>query len=441
MAANANMPVTGGEEEKGGWTIGNAYVVFLLTMAYAFNFFDRLLISTLLPLIKADLELSDTELGLVTGLAFVLIYATMGIPVARLADKYSRKVILGVGFTFWSAMTFLTGYVNSFWQLAATRFLMGAGESAGTPPSTSMLSDLMNDKARPLAFSIMVSGTSISSLFLLPAAGWIGQEYGWRIAYFLAGGAGLFFGLLILLTVKEPKRGQFEKKSSVKDDAKPAFGISMSFLLKRKTFVYATLGAALVTISYYAHIVWSAAFMLRVHDLNVAESATLLGPVRGIAGLTGAIVGSFLITRLRKSDDRWSVWLPAICATLVGLMQFLFLFGSTIPVVTIGAGLDSFFMTMMVPLMSLLFIQVMPPSIRTLGMALYVLAIALVGQIVGPLGVGALNDYLNAELGDLAIRYSMAATAVIGVIAGPIMVLAAKTLTRDVKTKEDWTGV
>ena len=330
MLTSDQTPVseTSDTGSDGGWSIGTAYTVFLLTMAYAFNFFDRLLISTLLPLIQQDLEVSDTQLGIVTGFAFVLVYAIMGIPIARLADRYSRKLILGIGFTFWSAMTFVTGYVNNFWQLAATRFLMGAGESAGTPPSTSLLSDLMNDKTRPLAFSIMVSGTAISSLVLTPAAGWIGQLYGWRVAYFIAGAVGIFFGILILLTAKEPKRGQFEKKSSISEGTKPAFKISMSFLLGQRTFVYATMGAALVTISYYAHIVWSSTFMLRVHGLNVAESASLLGPVRGLAGLTGAIAGGALLTRLCKIDERWSVWLPAACATLVGITQFLFLFGA-----------------------------------------------------------------------------------------------------------------
>jgi MFS family permease len=429
-------------QEEGGWTLRSTYALALLTLAYAFNFFDRLLISLLFPLIQADLKLTDTQLGLITGVVFVLIYAIMGIPIARMADRHSRKVIIGIGFTFWSGMTFATGFVSNVWQLAATRFLMGAGEAAGTPPSTSLLSDLFDKARRPLAFSIMVSGTALSGLVLTPAAGWIAHVHGWRAAYFAAGAAGMILGLLMLVTLREPVRGRFERRAAVDPTApaKPPFGVSLRFLLARRTFVFATLGAALVTISFYAHVVWSTTFMLRVHGLDVAQSASLLGPIRGVSGLAGALTGGVVLGWLRRRDERWNVWLPALCFALIGLSQYVFLFGATVPIAALGAAMDSFAASMMVPLMSLLLITVMPPEVRSFGMALYVLVIAILGQIIGPLGVGALNDMMASVWHQEAIRYSMAVTALIGVIAGPVMLMAGRYLADDVAHAQQWSG-
>ncbi|NLR73442.1 MFS transporter [Novosphingobium sp. ERN07] len=412
----------------------------LLTLAYAFNFFDRLLISLLFPLIQKDLGLTDTELGLITGVVFVLVYAILGIPVGRLADRYSRKVIIGVGFTFWSAMTFATGFVGNVWHMMATRFLMGAGESAGTPPSTSMLSDLFDQARRPLAFSILVTGTAISSLVLTPIAGWIGHVYGWRQAYFAAGAAGMVLGLLILLTVREPARGRFDGEQAVAPEDKPPLRASFSFLFGRRTFVLATIAAALNTVSFHAHLVWGTTFMLRVHGLDVAQSAALIGPIRGITNLVGAIASGVMLGWLQRRDERWGVWLPACCFVTVGVSQFLFLFAPTAALASVGVAISALAEGMMVPLMSLILVRVMPARIRTFGMATYVLIIAIVGQIVGPAGVGALNDALASIWHEEAIRYSMSVTALIGVLAGPAIFLAGKHLRKDAQAASAWSA-
>ena len=424
--------------KDGGWSPSSIYALVLLTLTSAFNFFDRLLISLLFPLIQKDLGLTDTELGLITGVVFVLVYAIMGIPVARLADRHSRKVIIGIGFTFWSSMTLLTAFVTNVWQMAATRFLMGAGESAGTPPSTSMLSDLFDPARRPLAFSIMVSGTAISSLILTPIAGWIGHNYGWREAYIAAGAAGIVLGLMMLFTVREPKRGRFDETGPAEDGERPALGPSFRYLLARRTFVLATIAAALNTISFHAHMVWSTTFMLRVHDMDIAHSAALLGSIRGIAGLAGALVAGVLLAVLQKRDERWSVWLPGVCLATVGLSQFIFLFAPNIPLVGLGVAINTLAEGMMVPLMSLILVQIMPSRIRTFGMATYVLVIAIIGQIVGPVGVGVLNDMLSSVWGDEAIRYSMSVTAIIGTFAGPTLFIAGKYLRKDLDFAREW---
>ncbi|RIV82627.1 MFS transporter [Aurantiacibacter xanthus] len=426
----------------GGWTLGSIYALGMLTLVYAFNYFDRLLISLLFPFIQKDLDLTDTQLGLLTGLIFVLVYSFMGIPIARIADRKSRKVIIGLGFSFWSLMTVLTGFAQNFWHLAATRFLMGAGEAAGTPSSTSMLSDLFNPMKRPIAFSIMVSGTSLSSLVLTPAAGWIAEIHGWRTVYWLAGSIGMVLGLLLLTTVKEPLRGQFDKRDEAEQPMaeleKPAFRESLAFMLRQRTFIFITLSASLLIISFYAYTVWGTTFLVRVHQISVGESASVLGPVRGICGLAGGLTGGVVLARLMRRDTRWQFWLPTICFVIVGLAQYLFLYSSDLWVIAIGAGIDSFAVTMAVPLISLLLVQVMPPEIRTFGMAFYLLANSMLGDIMGPLAVGLMNDSFGAIWGDEAIRYSMSITAAVAVVAGPFMLLAGRYLEADAETARNW---
>ncbi len=422
---------------NGGWTAVSVYTLVMLTITYAFNYFDRLLISLLYPLIREDVPLTDTQFGLITGVAFVLVYAVMGVPVARLADRGSRKLVIGCGFSFWSVMTLLTGFVSNFWQLAATRFLMGVGESSANPSSSSLLTDLFDRKRRPIAFAVMVSGTSISSLLLTPAAGWIAHTHGWRTAYWIAGGVGLFFGLLVMLTVKEPKRGQFDAGGPPPEEKAP-FWDAVFYLLRRRTYIYTTLAASLLIISFYAYIIWNTTFMVRVHHIDVAQSASLLGPIRGAAGLAGGLSSGFILAWLMRRDERWQVWLPALCFVTQGLAQYVFLFSPNLWILGLGAAVDSFAVTMAVPLISLLLVQIMPSRIRTLGMACYFLINSLLGDILGPLGVGILNDQFNAIWGDEAIRYSMAITAGIAIIAGPVLLLAGRHIEEDRKAAENW---
>lgn len=430
-------PSSSADGTAGGWSLLSVYTLIMLTITYAFNYFDRLLISLLYPLIQKDLALTDTQFGLITGVAFVLIYAVMGIPIARLADRGSRKIIIGAGFSFWSLMTLLTGFVSNFWMLAGTRFLMGAGEASANPSSSSLLTDLFDRKRRPIAFAVMVSGTSLSALVMTPAAGWIAHLYGWRTAYWTAGGIGLVFGLLVLLTVKEPRRGQFDAAGQDAGEKAP-FREAVFYLMRRRSYIYTTLAASLLIISFYAYIIWNTTFMVRVHHLDVAQSASLLGPIRGMAGLAGGLSSGFILGWLTRRDERWQVWLPALCFSVEGASQYLFLFSSKLWILAIGAAIDSFSVTMAVPLVSLLLIQVMPPQIRTLGMACYFFINSLLGDILGPLGVGMLNERFNAIWGDEAIRYSMAVTAAIAIIAGPVLLVAGRYLSADRHAAETW---
>ena len=188
------------------WTPRSIYALGLLTLIYAINYFDRSILSLVLPQIKAEMHLSDTALGLVSGFAFVLFYSLLGVPIARLADRTSRRNVLGAGLVFWSLMTSLTGFVVNVWQLAATRFLMGAGEACGVAPSNAMVAAMFSKAQRALALAILSAGSAIAFVVFFPISGWIVDHHGWRTTFIAAGVPGVVLALLLFATVLAPAR-------------------------------------------------------------------------------------------------------------------------------------------------------------------------------------------------------------------------------------------
>lgn len=413
------------------------YALVALTLIYSFNYFDRLLMSLLMPLMKNDIKLTDTQFGLLSGVFFVVIYATAGIPISRLADRGNRKTILSIGFLFWSIVTALTGFVHSFWQLAVTRFLMGVGEATGTPVSSSLIPDLFDVKKRPLAFSIMISGTSISSLLLTPLAGHIAQVYGWRQVYWLSGVTGFLLALVILLTVREPIRGRFEAPVDTNDKRK-TFAESTSFLLKSRSYIYICISASLFIISFYGYIVWGTTFLVRVHHLDVAYIAKVFGPIGGICGLAGGLLSGPIMSQLTRRDERWAIWLPCLCISVYGVSQYVYIAASSLYVIFATSAVSIFSVTMLVPLISVLLTRIIPVEIRTFGMATYFLINSLLGDMIGPLAVGYLNDRFSSAFGSEAIRYSLAITALLSLLSVPVFLLAGRYLGKDIESSTRW---
>jgi MFS family permease len=187
------------------------YVLFLLTIVYALNFIDRQILVVLQESIKLDMGLSDTQLGLLTGFAFAIFYVSVGIPIARLADKGNRKNIVAVAVTVWSGMTVVSGLTQNYFQLLLARIGVGVGEAGGSPPSHSIISDYYPAKERGRAMSLYSMGVYIGILVGYGVGGWINQHYGWRVAFFAVGIPGLLIALLVKFTIREPLRGQYSR--------------------------------------------------------------------------------------------------------------------------------------------------------------------------------------------------------------------------------------
>ena len=405
------------------------YTLAVLTLVSSFNYLDRNLFSIVLESIKAEMHLSDTALGLVGGFAFVMFYSLLGVPIAWLADRFNRRTIIGVGLAFWSLMTALTGLVQNVWQLAATRFLMGAGEASSTAPSNSMLSDLYGRGRRPLVLSIYSCGAGLGTLAGYMMGGWVDQHYGWRAVFLIAGAPGLAVALLLFLTVQEPPRGGAEQRAAAVTSH--SFRETLRYLAGARSYVWLVLGGCLMAVHLYAGIIWGPAFLMRVHGLSPAETGSYMGLIRGPLGLLGVLAGGAAAVRLGRRDERWRVWMPALACMLAAPAEVLFLFGPSLQASIIGLGAATFLTAMHLGPVYAAVLGAARVRMRAVATATFMLFANLFGQTVGPLGVGWLNDVLSGRYGDLAIRYSMLLEAAAALFAGLLFWMAARHIVTD----------
>jgi MFS family permease len=408
---------------SGDWTGASIGALALLTLISTFNYFDRSVLSLVLQLIKKEMHLSDTVLG---GLSSVVaIYAIIGVPVAMLADRWNRRNVVAIGCIFWSAMTFLTGFAANAWQLASARFLMACGESCGVAPSQSMLSDIFSRERLPVAIAIFTCASSLGLIFYSPAAGWIAQHYGWRMTFIVSGIPGAIVGLLFLLTVREPRRHQKTDHARI--------GETLRFLAASPTFWCMVMGAAFMGAYIYGVSAWGAVFLMRVHHLSVQTVGTIISPARGVASAVGLLIGGALASALARRHEGWRCWSAGLWCFLLAPCEALFVF-SDVNAVWIPAMLgSSFFSVMNQPAVYSALIAIARPRMRATAISFNLLGATVVGQLVGPVLIGALNDALQARFGELAVRYSMLVAISCCVIGGACFFAGGFFITRDIE--------
>jgi len=407
------------------------YTLSILTTIYALNYLDRNIFSIVLESIKQELVLSDTALGLLGGLVFAAFYATLGIPIAWLADRYSRRNIITIGLSVWSLMTALTGMATNLWQLAVTRFLMGAGEACGNPPSNSMVADLYDKNRRGTAVSILVSGSSIGVFLGYMLGGWLNELYGWRMVYFLAGVPGIVIALLFWFTVKEPRRGSTE--SGRQSLSASSFRETMAFFLQSKTYLFVVIGGCMMGVHIMGNAIWYPAFLERVHGLRSGEIGTYLAMARGPVGILGIFIGGYLADRLGRRDERWRVWVPALGCLLLAPAELVFLFSDTLWLAITGMIVAGFFTAMHTGPIFAIVLAVARVRMRAMATALFLFFGNMIGQTLGPLGIGYVNDVLTPSLGEHAIRYSLLLGPVSGVLAFILIGMGSRYVSRDIR--------
>ena len=300
-------------------------VLVMLTLVYTFNFIDRQILVILQEPIKADLGLSDAQLGLLTGFSFALVYVTAGIPIAWLADRSNRRNIVAASLAFWSLMTALSGLVQNYAQLLAARLGVGVGEAGGSPPSHSMISDYFPPSSRGTALSFYSMGIYIGVLFGFAAGGWIAENFGWRNAFFVIGIPGIVYALAVLWLVKEPKRGQFDVGGT---PPKASLSETMACLRSRPTFWWISVGCAFTAFVSYGNGNFMPSFLIRNHGLSLAEVGAILGLISGLSGAAGTFLGGYLADRLSLRDMRWYVWIPILGGVTAMVPAYYTLLGS-----------------------------------------------------------------------------------------------------------------
>ncbi len=405
------------------------YTLLLLTLINTLNYLDRGIFSAVLQSIKSEMRLSDTSIGLVAGFAFFLFYSILGMPIAYLADRYSRRNIIAIGLAVWSVMTSLTGLAANLWQLALTRFLMGAGEASSLAPSNALVSDLYPRQRRSFVLGILATGSTFGVSLAYLVGGWMNQHYGWRSAFFVAGLPGILLAILFLLTVREPARGMHEKAESLE---KSTFAETILFLARSKAYIFVMIGFGIMGISVHAKSVWSAAFLIRVHHLNSSSAGTLIA-IGQLLTLPGYLAGGALAERLGRRDERWKVWVPTLGYVLSVPATILFLLANTSGALFAGLLLSSFFGSLHFGPVLAVCMNVAKVRMRALSTATLMFFGNLIGQIIGPLGVGYLNDIMTSAFGDLAIRYSMSLGALCALIAAGFSLIGSRYVVQDTK--------
>ncbi|NDH39760.1 MAG: MFS transporter [Gammaproteobacteria bacterium] len=386
------------------------YVLCVLTLGYIFNFIDRQVMTILLEPIKAEFGATDTLMGLLTGLAFALFYATLGVPMARLADRWSRRNVLAISMAVWSGMTALCATATSFGQLALYRIGVGVGEAGGTPPSQSLLADIFPPAQRSLAQGVLASGTNIAVLVGLFGGALLADAYGWRNVFWIFGVPGVALAVLIRLTVREPVR----ETRVVEEDGSLWSAIQRISALPG--FPAIALAVGMTAVSGYGLGVWSPSFMIRVHGLSLVDAGLYLGLIGVFGGILGTLLSAILVDRLAQQDARWQLRLPMIGVLISIPTQALFLLWPAehvwmlgdrpFPVALVFMFFSAIFASFWIAPSYAAVQNLVPAHWRTQAAALLLFILNLLGMGLGPLVVGWLSDVYGG-LGDVSIHYAL----------------------------------
>jgi MFS family permease len=390
-------------------------VLGLLTLTSAFSVADRLVFSILVQDIKAAFDLSDTELGLLGGAAFSVIYVLAGFPAARLADRSTRKNIVAAAISFWSLMTAACGMATGFWTLFLARTGVGVGEGCSGPSSQSLVADYFARHELAKAMGFLTIGASMGTAGGLLIGGQLAEAFDWRWAFVLMGLPGLVLGAIIFLTMREAPRGRYAPAGT--DMAQRPLGETIRSLLTNRVFMGLALGWAVQIMIGYALAFWMAPIMLREFSISTGSVGLYLGFTFFLGGIPGPILGGYVTHWLTLRDERWRAWLPGVtslgCVVPLALSltsddftTFLGWFGFAYAIyVASQAGIMSGIQA------------AVEPASRGFAVAIALFCNNLTGQALGLAVTGALSDALTPTQGPAALAIAVFAVCLAAGIA------------------------
>lgn len=425
-----------------------AYVLFILVVVYTFNFIDRQILGILKEPMKAELGLTDTQLGILGGLPFAIFYATMGIPIAWLADRSSRKIIMSAALTIWSGFTAVCGLMTSFWGLLFARMGVGAGEAGGVAPAYSLIADYFPPEKRARAMAIYAFGIPIGSAIGIVMGGVLLEVTTWRMAFIIVGLLGVLIAPIFLFTVKEPVRGGFDKDQT---DQKPAgFFEVLSYISGKPTFWIMSLGAASSSMMGYGLIYWLPSFFRRsfgemlptffawLPDFLVpAEPGAMFypsyfyGAILLLGGVAGIWLGGFVSDVFGKKNKGAYALVPAIAFALTIPFFLLGVLSQDLRIVFVAfLFIQSLSLMWLGPITSA-FQHIVPANMRATASAIFLMINSLIGISLGSFIIGGVSDILKAEYGDEALRYSLLGGTVFYAIAAILLYISSRRLGKD----------
>lgn len=374
-------------------------VVGFLAVVYTFNFMDRQIMSILQEPIRREMGLSDTQLGMLTGLTFALFYTTCGIPVAWLSDRYRRVSIMAAACGIWSLFTVVSGMATNFTQLALSRVMVGAGEAGGSPPSYSLISDYFPPQERGTGLAIYSLGVPVGSALGVAVGGWVASQYGWRTAFVAVGLPGILLAFLMLLVIREPKRGGLDpvRAGAAAHDAPQGIRQGLVTFFRNRTMLLTALSSGLSAFVGYAMLSWNPPFLERVKGMSLTEVATWYSLVLGVTGFIGTFAAGWLVDRLGRRDRRWYGWVPAIAFTLTLPALAGLIWAPTwqiaLAFLAVPALLNNMYLAPALTVVQ----NAAPPAQRSLAGATLLFILNLIGLGGGPLYIGYISDTATAR--------------------------------------------
>jgi predicted MFS family arabinose efflux permease len=410
-------------------------LLWTLLVVYIFNFIDRQIVSILAEPIARDLDLSDSQLGLLTGLAFALFYATLGVPIARVADngRTNRSRLIAVCVAVWSLMTALCGVAQNFWQLLLARIGVGVGEAGCTPTAHALIADSLPPEKRAGGIAFFGLGIPIGGLMGTLIGGGMAEALGWREAFWVVGLPGLLLAVFVWFFLKDPRLGRAEPANA---PPRLSMWASLKLLATSPAYCLVLSGASLVAFLSYGKGVWVLVYFQRTHKLSVGQTALFVGVILGIAGIVGTWLGGWAADRYGSKDRRHMLTLPAWAMVLAA------------PVLFAGYMVDDWRLAIALLILPTIAnsayygpaygaAQVLArPDTRAMAAAWMVFAQNLIGLGLGPLLFGALSDLLKPEYGTQSVRIVLYFAAWAGLVPALLFWLGARALGRETNGKD-----
>ena len=412
-------------------------MLWILLIVYIFNFLDRQIVNILAEPIKADLGLTDTELGLLAGPAFAVFYALLGIPIARYADKdgTNRVRLIALALAIWSAMTAVCGLAQNFVQLLLARIGVGVGEAGCTPAAHSLISDSVAPERRSSAIAFYGLGVPIGSLLGLIIGGIVNDLYGWRIALMLVGAPGLVLALVVLFVMREPRHSRTaEAVATAAAVTRLSTGEAMREIFASRAFIYILIASSVVAFLGYGKALWTISFFIRSHGLSTTEAGLSMAVVLGLAGVFGTWLGGKMADRFGARDKRHILTFPAygmaVAAPILFLGYYMEDWRVAVALLIIPTILNSAYYGPAYACVQ----GLVRPQARAGAASIMLFGQNLIGLGFGPFLFGVLSDQLAPTYGQESVRYVLYGAAWLGLIPAFFFWRASLRLNAELKT-------
>ena len=408
-----------GSQPADGVSAQTRTMLWLLLIVYIFNFLDRQIVNILAEPIKADLGLSDTELGLLAGPAFAVFYALLGIPIARYADKdgTNRVRLIALSLTIWSAMTAVCGLAQNFVQLLFARIGVGVGEAGCTPAAHSLISDSVPPEKRSSAIAFYGMGVPIGSLLGLIIGGVINDLYGWRVALMLVGVPGLMLALVVLFLMREPRHSRSAEAAATAAAIVPlSTREALREIFASRAYIYILIASSVAAFLGYGKGLWTISFFIRSHGLSTTEAGLSMAVVLGLAAALGTWLGGKLADKFGARDKRHILTFPAFGMAIVA------------PILFLGYHMEHWLVAMALLVVPSIVnnayygpaygcVQgLVRPQARAVAASVMLFGQNLIGLGLGPFLFGVLSDALAPVAGQESVRWVLYGAAWLGLI-------------------------